>query len=189
MPRTRQVSDDLTIKLRDLERRLAVAETRSSIPAGSITATGRVTAPTGWLLCDGSAVSRSDFSGLFDAIGTAYGAGDGSATFNLPDFRGRFPLGKAAAGTGSTLGGTGGTIDHIHDLGSTPGTQAHAQVAWLAAGAGVRGRRITVAGYTSTHSTGAAAGAGAAETTGTALAGDTNTANPPFVTVNVMIKI
>lgn len=46
--------------------------------------------PTGWLLCNGSAVSRTTYANLFAAIGTNYGAGDGSTTFNVPDFRGTF---------------------------------------------------------------------------------------------------
>lgn len=71
-------------------------------------------APTGYLICDGSAVSRTTYSVLFGLIGTAYGVGDGSTTFNLPDLRQRFPLGKAASGTGNTLGATGGAIDHTH---------------------------------------------------------------------------
>jgi phage-related tail fiber protein len=49
-----------------------------------------MTAPPGWLLCDGSAVSRTSYATLFAVMGTAYGAGDGATTFNLPDFRGRF---------------------------------------------------------------------------------------------------
>jgi microcystin-dependent protein len=87
------------------------------IPSGSIMATGRATAPTGWILCDGTAISRVTYAALFAAIGTAYGVGDGSTTFNLPDLRGKFALGKAVSGTGNTLGGTGGAIDHTH---STP---------------------------------------------------------------------
>lgn len=59
------------------------------IPAGSLTAYAGSTAPTGWLLCYGQAVSRTTYASLFTAIGTAYGAGDGSTTFNLPDLRGR----------------------------------------------------------------------------------------------------
>ena len=47
-------------------------------------------APSGWLECDGSAVARADYADLFSAIGTVYGAGDGSTTFNLPDLRGEF---------------------------------------------------------------------------------------------------
>jgi microcystin-dependent protein len=75
---------------------------------------GGSSAPSGWQLCDGSALNRTTFAALFTAIGTAFGAGDGSTTFNVPDLRQRFPLGKAAAGTGSTLGSSGGSIDHTH---------------------------------------------------------------------------
>jgi microcystin-dependent protein len=64
------------------------------------------TAATGYLLCDGSAVSRATYSTLFGVISTAYGAGNGSTTFNVPDFRGRVPLG-AGTGTGGGASGTG----------------------------------------------------------------------------------
>ena len=55
-------------------------------PVGTIVAFGGTTAPTGWLICDGSAISRTTYAGLFAVIGTAYGAGDGSTTFNLPNY-------------------------------------------------------------------------------------------------------
>jgi microcystin-dependent protein len=58
-------------------------------------------APTGWLLCDGSAVSRTTYAALFAVTSTTYGVGDGSTTFNLPDLLGRVPMG-AGAGTGLT---------------------------------------------------------------------------------------
>ncbi len=74
--------------------------------------------PRGWLLADGTAVSRITYKTYFDAVGTTYGAGDGSLTFNVPDLRQKFPLGKAASGTGATLGETGGAIDHTHSVGS-----------------------------------------------------------------------
>jgi len=51
------------------------------------------TAPTGWLLCDGTAVSRTTYASLFAVIGTTFGTGDDSTTFNVPDFRGRVPAG------------------------------------------------------------------------------------------------
>ncbi len=89
-------------------------------PAGVLVAYGGSTAPNGWLLADGSAVSRANYAGLFVAIGIAYGPGDGVSTFNVPDLRQRFPLGKAVAGTGAVLGATGGTVDHnsahAHDV-------------------------------------------------------------------------
>jgi hypothetical protein len=59
-------------------------------PAGNIIWTARSSAPTGYLKANGAAVSRSTYSALFSAIGTIYGAGDGSTTFNLPDLRGEF---------------------------------------------------------------------------------------------------
>ncbi len=59
-------------------------------PSGAIMAFGGTSAPTGWLICNGSAVSRTTYAGLFAIIGTSYGVGDGSTTFNLPDMRGRF---------------------------------------------------------------------------------------------------
>lgn len=86
----------------------------SSGPIGSILPFGGGVVPSGFLLCDGSAVSRIFYQDLFAIIGTTFGPGDGSTTFNLPDLRQRFPLGKAASGTGATLGSTGGAIDHTH---------------------------------------------------------------------------
>ena len=87
-----------------------------SMPSGAIQMYGGSTAPTGYLLCNGGAVSRASYSDLFAVIGTTYGIGDGSTTFNVPDLRQKFPLGKAASGTGNTLGDTGGAIDHTHSV-------------------------------------------------------------------------
>ncbi len=94
----------------------------SGVPSGAITGYGGSSAPAGWLLCDGSAVSRTTYASLFSAIATTYGVGDGSTTFNLPDLRGRVlagqdDMGGSAAGRlttagsgvdGATLGATGG---------------------------------------------------------------------------------
>lgn len=68
--------------------------TSSILPAGVCFPYFGTTAPTGYLLCFGQAVSRTTFSLLFTAISTTYGAGDGSTTFNLPDARGRALFGK-----------------------------------------------------------------------------------------------
>lgn len=67
------------------------------VPPGVISAFGGASAPGGYLLCDGSAVSRSTYSNLFGAIATAYGIGDGSTTFNIPDLRGMFTRGVSGA--------------------------------------------------------------------------------------------
>lgn len=73
----------------------------SVIPPGSVTSFAGPTAPAGWLLCDGSLVSRTTYAALFAAIGTAHGSGDGSTTFQLPDYRGRFLRGVDNMGTGA----------------------------------------------------------------------------------------
>ena len=85
-----------------------------AVPTGAILAYGAVTAPSGYVLCDGSAIDRTVYAALFAVLGTTYGAGDGSSTFNVPDMRQRFVLGKATSGTGAALGATGGAIDHTH---------------------------------------------------------------------------
>ncbi len=115
MPRPTQFPEENPTA--DLERRLAILErslqrASSEVSPGTITGYGGTTAPTGWLLCDGASHTTASQPELFAAIGYVYG-GSG-ANFNVPDLRGRFPLGKATSGTGSTLGGTGGVIDHVH---------------------------------------------------------------------------
>jgi len=91
-------------------------------PPGVVLPYAGASAPTGWLLCYGQAVSRTTYADLFTAISTTYGAGDGSTTFNVPDLRGRVPAGKDNMGgtaanrltaggsgvTGTTLGAAGG---------------------------------------------------------------------------------
>ena len=72
---------------------------------GTIKPWGKATAPAGYLLCDGSAVSRTTYADLFAVISTTYGAGDSSTTFNVPDLQGKFPQGKSGT---TSLAGTGG---------------------------------------------------------------------------------
>lgn len=113
----------------------------NAIPTGEIRMYGGAAAPTGWLLCDGSAVSRTTYSELFAVLSTTFGTGDGSTTFNLPDFRGIFPKGAGtttrAAGvdaSGNAYAGTLGTYlqdkmqGHKHDI--------TAQTIGIAAGVG-----------------------------------------------------
>ena len=81
----------------------------SSIPVGTILAWSTTTAPNGYLICDGSAISRTTYAELFSVIGTTYGPGDGKTTFNLPNggvlFGNNFPV----VGNGITLGLTNGS--------------------------------------------------------------------------------
>ena len=76
-----------------------------SVPIGTIIDYAGATAPTGYLECDGSAVSRSEYSKLFDVLGTLWGAGGGSTTFNLPNLGGRACIGEGTR----TVGNTGGS--------------------------------------------------------------------------------
>lgn len=139
-------------------------------PPGTILMYGAASAPANYLLCDGTAVSRTIYAALFAIIGTTYGVGDGSTTFNLPDMRQRFPLGKAVSGTGSTLGGTGGTIDHLHTVdppnttSGTPSATAQATALGPTVGSGTHTHDVNIAQFNS------------------------GTANPPFQTVNFIIK-
>ena len=84
------------------------------MPAGVITQYGGTAAPTGWVLCQGQALSRTNplYTRLWSAISTNYGVGDGSTTFNVPNLQGRIPVGKDATVDFDTLGETGGAKTH-----------------------------------------------------------------------------
>lgn len=87
---------------------------------------GGVAAPVGWLMCDGSAISRATYSNLFAVVGTAFGVGNGTTTFNIPDLRGRVPVG-AGTGAGLTnrvLGSKFGEENHLLILSEAP-SHAH----------------------------------------------------------------
>lgn len=89
---------------------------------GTVTGFAGQTAPSGWLLCDGSPVSRVDYAPLFAVIGTIYGEGDQVNTFNLPDLRGRTIIGTGG-GTGlsmRTLGQKGGEEQHTLTVAEMP---------------------------------------------------------------------
>lgn len=85
----------LVAALNDLDAAIAAnqAAIATAVPAGAVSAFARNTAPDGWLKANGAAVSRTAYAALYSAIGTTFGAGDGSTTFNLPDLRGEFVRG------------------------------------------------------------------------------------------------
>ncbi len=82
-------------------QRIAGGTLYADAPIGSIQAYGGTTAPSGWLLCQGQAVSRTEYADLFKAIGTAFGTGDGSTTFNIPDLREATTKGVGLSGKSS----------------------------------------------------------------------------------------
>jgi len=91
------------------------------IPAGMLMPSARSDAPSGWLFCDGSAVSRATYAELFAAVGIQYGAGDGSTTFNLPNLKGRsIVMQDAAQAEFDVLGEAGGAKTVALDSASLP---------------------------------------------------------------------
>ena len=84
----------------------------TAVPVGVVQMWAGAEAPAGWLLCQGQAVSRTTYAALYAVCGTAYGTGNGSSTFNLPDLRARMPLGLNGSGTFNALGKTGGEENH-----------------------------------------------------------------------------
>ena len=174
-------------------------------PAGAIIMYGAATAPTGYLKCDGSNVNRVTYSDLFAAIGTTYGAGDGS-TFGIPNLESRFPIGYDG-GSSYALAGTGGAITDTPTLsGTNAGTAiteaqlpSHTHDSWgsgwptgtWTGGTGTTQSSVTQTGgslvSTSTLRT-LATGSGNTHThtwTGTSTAVDTV---PPYLVVNYIIK-
>jgi len=93
----------------------------TNTPVGSISLFAGTTAPNGWLICDGSAVSRTTYANLFSVIGTTYGTGDGSTTFNIPNLKGKVPVGLDSSDTSfDTIGETGGEKTHTLTIDEMP---------------------------------------------------------------------
>lgn len=108
------------------------AQLTTGVPVGSMTPYAGTSLPSGWLACDGAAVSRATYAALFTAISTTWGVGDGSTTFNVPNMQRRAAVGSGGTGTGTlgnAVGNTGGaeTVtltttempSHNHDIGPT----------------------------------------------------------------------
>jgi len=114
---------------------------------GFIAAFGGTTTPTGWLECNGQNVSRTTYAELFSAIGTTWGAGDGSTTFTLPDLRRSTLVGKGGTGTGvlgNAVGNVGGAetvnIQHTHLVSGSTGNTSGGTVVCVGGG----GNNVTI---------------------------------------------
>lgn len=159
-------------------------------PAGTVLPYAGSSAPTGYLLCYGQAVSRTTYAALFAIIGETYGAGDSTTTFNVPDLRGRFPLGKDNMGGSSanrvtdtdadTLGGADGdelkNLEHAHTI-------AHTHTITPVGGAVSGGATSTPWAVAETWTTSAASSANSGNAGST-----TQDIMPPFITLNYIIK-
>jgi len=100
-----------TLALQAATKQYVDSTVASGVPTGVLTMWSTGTAPSGWLLCNGAAVSRTTYAALFAVVGTTFGAGDTTTTFNLPDYRDRMPIG--ANTIAASIGATGGSKDAI----------------------------------------------------------------------------
>ena len=141
----------------------------SGVPVGFIGEWPTTSAPSGWLLCDGTAVSRTTYLALYTRIGTTFGIGDGATTFNLPDYRDRFAKGLISPESIGDTGGSETPTVSITDPGHTHTVAANVQRQAAAVGNNTA----------STQSTGSS-------TTGiTASIAD---GRPPYLVINKIIK-
>ena len=158
----------------------------NSVVTGTINMWPTASAPTGYLLCQGSAVSRATYAALFAIIGTTFGVGDGTTTFNLPNYTNRMPY-------GATVGTTGGSADavvvsHTHTAAVTdPGHLHTVPNSPLVNGSGgtyVSGSYITFGTPTTSTSTTGISVANAS----TGVSG-TGANLPPYLGINFIIKV
>jgi microcystin-dependent protein len=128
-------------------------------PAGSIVIWAGVAAPTGWLLCQGQAISRTTYALLYSALGGAsspYGQGDGTSTFNVPNLKGRIPVGLDSAQTEfDALGETGGAKTVTLTTAQMP-VHSHTNTVTSNGGVTPTGTAVNGGAHTHTASTGSA---------------------------------
>ena len=160
-------------------------------PTGGLIMWGTGTAPSGWLLCDGTAVNRTTYAALFAVIGTTFGVGDGSTTFNVPNYTNRMPY-------GTTVGATGGSADavvvsHTHTATSVVTDPQHNHLSnavgltsptinWVGTGG------LSYNNGNSTYTASASTGITVATTNANAGVSGTNANLPPYLGINFIIK-
>lgn len=169
----------------------------AGVPSGAIMDFAMNSAPAGWLACNGAAVSRTTYAALFAAIGTTWGAGDGSTTFNLPDMRGYFRRGVGTNSDGTAAGEFAAkVVDSFksHQHAGTTGGQSndHNHGMGLAVTAGAAGNGIRADSGDGNNNNGTAwtrnASADHSHNFTTAASGSTETA-PKNIAVLTCIKV
>lgn len=160
---------------------------------GEIKMWGTASAPTGYLLCDGTAVSRSTYAALFAIIGTTFGAGDTTTTFNLPDYRGRMPIGVNGSYALATTGGSANAtlVSHTHTATVTDPGHDHDAITQTSGGSSAGNQYAnSFSGSVNTTSTlmiqTATTGITVANSTEGSSA--TNANLPPYLAINFIIK-
>lgn len=169
------VDTNLAAEVAIIEAEIAAV---NSVITGTIQMWPTASAPAGYLLCAGAAVSRTTYATLFAVIGTTFGSGDGSTTFNLPNYTNRMPY-------GTTIGATGGSADavvvsHTHTL-TDPGHNHTTGTSSTGGGALTSGSQLGYATNTGTATTGI--------TIASAGVSGTNANLPPYLGINFIIKV
>jgi microcystin-dependent protein len=169
------------------------------IPTATIVPWSSASVPSGFLECNGTAVSRSTYAALFAIIGTTYGAGDGSTTFNTPDLQDNTPVGKS---NNKALGSTGGA-NTVTSTGNVAGSTANATLseAQLAShshnipgtGSPVNSNignqaRTATGPATTANSTNTGSGSGHSHNMSATFSGDATSVLQPYLTLIYIIK-
>jgi microcystin-dependent protein len=180
---------------------LTISGTTNFMPTGSLLMWPTAVAPTGFLICNGSAVSRSTYANLFAIVGTTFGSGNGSTTFNLPNYTDRMPIGTGtiAANVGDTGGSQTTTLStsnlpaHTHTTSVTDPGHHHTSAGNGAPNGGGAGAAFTgdgpnpsgnQPGHTTLDST-----TGISVSIGSTGSGTAATTISPFLGINFIIKV
>lgn len=171
----------------------ALAQSNMGVMTGEIKMWALGTAPSGYLLCDGSAVSRSTYSSLFAIYGTTFGSGDGSTTFNLPNFKDRMPIGAGNLYSVNQIGGSADAIvvSHTHSATSVvtdPGHQHSIGYSQGILAAGGNATQFVVANNNSNKTQTAVTGISVATTNANAGVSGTNANLPPYLGIYFIVK-
>ena len=155
----------------------------SQLPTGGLMMWATSSAPSGWLLCNGAAVSRSTYSGLYAVVGTTFGSGDGSTTFNLPDYRDRMPIGAGTTYSANSSGGSKDAIVVSHTHTATDSGHSHT----YGSAQGITGGPYTAAQGTNTGAFSTSTGNANITVASTGSSG-TNANLPPYLGIYFIIK-
>ena len=150
---------------------------------GSIAAFAGSNLPAGWLLCDGSAISRTTYSALFDVVGTTYGAGNGSTTFNVPNLVDKFIEGAATAGTVKAAG-----LPNITGNASFGGSVGSLYSDLPDSASGVFYANLKKTGGTLSTTSGSSYSIGFNASRSSSIYGNSTTVQPPALTMRYIIK-